>query len=199
MLEENTFKHEAARPLSPVTADRHFLEQMSVYCLLRSFLKSLKSPASIIPSGSMREHQWPEGIVVSISHDDDFAVAAVGRSGDIALLGIDLAGSGTLQADLADVICRKEDFVNVSRNKEFLADLDPYKLVFSIKEVTYKCLFPVVRTIFDFHDIAVDFKTERGKAAIVLRNRDLFANLRGELEARYTKVGKYLFTAVWKR
>ena len=98
---------------------------------------------------------WPEGIVGSISHTQDVCVVALARRADVVSLGVDVEPADSLEPELWPVICtaleceRLAD--HVAEERGFLA-----KALFSAKECTYKCLYPILRTPLDFDDVEID-------------------------------------------
>jgi len=102
--------------------------------------------------GDCRQPLWPGGITGSITHDRQFAVAAIrrGRGG----VGIDILPElDSVTTDLLwpQVIDARESALLLARlpgpREESLA------LVFSAKECLYKVLFPGVQRVFDFLDV----------------------------------------------
>ena len=165
----------------------------------RRALKRLGYAYMPIPVGSQREPIWPEGIIGSITHEGDYAISAVAQKKDISFLGIDLASRDALGDELISIICREDEIKDIQRQKRHFDGDSPFKLVFSIKESVYKCLFPVVRTVFDFHDVSVKFthRKEGVDVQIVLDNHLLFSRVTGRLKVAFLYVGNYVFTSVW--
>jgi len=93
---------------------------------------------------------WPAGVVGSMAHDDQIAVAAVGLRRDLDAVGIDVEPVVPLQSDLFDLIA-------TSRERHAIAD-NPLvaKLLFAIKEAVYKAVYPLDHEFLDFHDIEVN-------------------------------------------
>lgn len=116
----------------------------------RRALARLGIPNCPILVGPMREPIWPEIVSGSISHDGNYCVAAVALKKTTPLLGIDIALREPLNKELIKLICTKKD-IEAINNSDFTSfEADPYKLIFSVKESVYKCLFPVIQKIFDF-------------------------------------------------
>lgn len=93
---------------------------------------------------------WPTGVVGSMAHDDQIAVAAVGLRRDLDAVGIDIEPVVPLQPDMLELIV-------TPRERQTVVD-NPLgtKLLFAIKEAVYKATFPLDRKFLDFHDIDVD-------------------------------------------
>jgi 4'-phosphopantetheinyl transferase EntD len=152
-----------------------------------------------IPVGSMREPIWPVGVIGSITHEGAYAISALARTRHISLLGIDLASRDALSGDLVPMICRDDEIEGIQRHERHFGGDDLFKLVFSIKESVYKCLFPVVRKLFDFSDVSVEFTYRKGRteAEVVLRNPVMFSHVTSRLNVAYVYAADYVFTGVW--
>ncbi|BCP52259.1 4'-phosphopantetheinyl transferase [Kaistia sp. 32K] len=107
------------------------------------------------PSGAPR---WPEGLIGSLAHDDEFAVAVVARRGalanlGLASLGVDVEPAEPLPPEVEELIRAEGDQ---------LAGIDPAlatRMLFSAKEAVYKAVFPLDGVILNHDDIAVDLRS----------------------------------------
>lgn len=166
-------------------------------CARRALRKLGRAPMPI-GVGTGRQPVWPEGFVGSITHQDSFAMAAVADSRKIRLIGIDLATSEPLEKSLVRLVCSDEEVRDAGPATAYPGGVCPYKLVFSIKEALFKCLFPVVGQYFDFLDVYVKPNPADLTADVVLLNRLVFAGLeKPTLNFRCCVVGNYLFSAAW--
>jgi 4'-phosphopantetheinyl transferase EntD len=110
---------------------------------------------------------WPAGVIGSIAHDDQIAVAAVGLHRDFACIGIDLEPAVPLPPDTLALIATAHELPQIAN--------DPLggKLLFVMKEAVYKAVYPLDGIFLEFHDIAVDLfgrtATTRGGRAVALR------------------------------
>lgn len=163
----------------------------------RKALVRLGRAACSIPVGAMREPIWPADVTASITHDGDHAMVGMASARDVRLLGIDLAIAKPLGPELRALVCSEDEMRSLTLFADSFSDNDPFKLVFSLKESIYKCLFPVVRKIFDFHDVRVNLRAREEAAVIELRNRQIFGQLDVPLRARFRRTGDYFFTIVW--
>jgi 4'-phosphopantetheinyl transferase EntD len=116
----------------------------------RGLLVGLGHPGWALPKSTSGAPVWPVGIVGSLSHDDDIAVAAVAQSRDVAALGIDVEPAEALPPELVDIVV-------TPRERLRLAD-DPCagRLIFAAKEAVYKAVYPLDRTFLEHHDVEVD-------------------------------------------
>ena len=106
------------------------------------------------PSAPLRRRasgapDWPEGILGSLAHDADVAVAAVALRGRLAGLGIDVEPPEPLPDDvvgfaLSDAERRATAGDGVSR-----------RLVFAAKEAVYKAIHPLDGSPLEYADIEI--------------------------------------------
>ena len=101
---------------------------------------------------------WPSGIVGSLAHDSEIAVAAIAMRRLFSSVGIDIEPADPLDPALLAMVA-------TSRERERASD-EPCRgrLLFCIKEAVYKASYPLDGTFLDHHDVEVDFAT--GTAAI---------------------------------
>jgi 4'-phosphopantetheinyl transferase EntD len=161
----------------------------------RKALAELGVTPQAVPRGEIGEPVWPPGIVGSITHDRDYCVAAVHRARRLAGLGIDVASDEPLDHRLIDLVC------SAAERDELAADADREdhagKLLFSLKESIYKCLFPITRRRLDFRDLSIVLDHAVG-AAMIVSLGDLRSGHAGEaVIARYAIVPPCVFTAAW--
>lgn len=96
---------------------------------------------------------WPAGIMGSLAHDDDMAVAAVARIADISSLGIDVEPALPLPDDILALVATAADRMD----DQPLAG----RILFAAKEAVYKAVYPLDRQVLGYEDIAVDLKAGR--------------------------------------
>ena len=68
-----------------------------------------------IPRGADGEPLWPAGMIGSLSHDDEFAVAAVGRAQDVGAIGIDIEPAVPLPGDMIDLVATPSELSKIAR------------------------------------------------------------------------------------
>lgn len=138
---------------------------------------------------------WPEGIVGSISHCDQCCMVALMNKNEKTInIGIDVEPDNAIDADLwpsfaTDCELRWiESFANISSGR--LAHL-----LFSAKEATYKCIFPVTRKFIEFHDIEIEFDLNAGLFYPVILDSDLTSALKhNRLDGRFRRADSFIFT-----
>lgn len=141
---------------------------------------------------------WPEGIVGSIAHCRDLAVAAVASTAHVRAIGIDVEG-----------VISESEARNINRIVAWPAEvahgrgagltrLEALTLVFSAKESIFKCLHPIVGSYFDFHDVrivAVDPVSGTFAARVVRTLGDVVA-AKSVLDGRFRMETQLIHTGV---
>lgn len=92
---------------------------------------------------------WPEGVVGSLAHDDEFALAVVALRSDVARLGVDIEPAEPLPSDLVDRV--------LGAREKRLTENDPVtrRLIFSCKEAAYKALNALDGSPLEYDDIEI--------------------------------------------
>lgn len=145
---------EATKRMAPVRLRSYRHGRSCAHRALRNF----RSQAESIPMGSAREPVWPDGIVGSISHCEDIAVAVVAAADRYAGIGIDIELSGDLESELARLIATPDEMAGYQ-----LQDLpNDGRLLFAVKESIYKCIWPGLRRFVDFQQVMVDLHHDTG-------------------------------------
>jgi 4'-phosphopantetheinyl transferase EntD len=121
----------------------------------RAALQRLGLPATAIARGSRGEPLWPEGVVGSITHCDGYRAAAVGRSSEIATVGIDAEPDAALPGGVFEQIVRPEELPALRHHQSDLPQAHWDRLLFSAKESVYKAWFPLARRWLGFEDVSV--------------------------------------------
>jgi 4'-phosphopantetheinyl transferase EntD len=101
---------------------------------------------------------WPPGLVGSLAHDSEVAVAAVAKRDDFLSLGIDVEPAEPLEADLLNLIATGSELKRMTDHP------CSGRLLFAIKEAVYKSAYPLDGTFLEHHDVEVNLAA--GVAAI---------------------------------
>ncbi|MDP6436361.1 MAG: 4'-phosphopantetheinyl transferase superfamily protein [Gammaproteobacteria bacterium] len=157
----------------------------------RAALESLGLPPDAIPTGSNREPLWPEGVVGSISHTDGAAAAVVGHGAQFAGLGLDMESAEPLGDDLVELICRPDE--------EGRENGKHAKLLFSIKEAIYKCIYPTVQTFVDFQEMKVKVDAGSHSFAAEAHTPACEQALVNRLEGKFRIAGELILSSAWLR
>lgn len=123
----------------------------------RQLLGRLGYASCAVPKGPSGEPQWPPGVVGSLAHDDQIAVAAVGLQRDVNAIGIDTEPAEPLPPEMLDLVATPKEKKQI--------DDDPFRgrVLFAAKEAVYKAAYPRDRTFLEFHDIAVDLAARKAE------------------------------------
>lgn len=126
----------------------------------RRALAALGIPDATLPVGSDRAPIWPEGFAGSITHDNAFALAAVGHRDRTRAIGIDMTEAAPLPGETRCQILRHPDEAGLDEMSA--------RAVFSAKETIFKALSADVGFVFGFSAVVVnpDFDAGRFKARL---------------------------------
>jgi 4'-phosphopantetheinyl transferase EntD len=122
----------------------------------RQLLDQVGYPRCPIPRGADGAPIWPAGLTGSLAHDDEYAVAAVGRLADVGAIGIDIEPATPLPHEMIALVATAKELDDLGDDPLRL------KLLFAAKEAVYKAQFPRDGAFLEFQDIEVDFA--RGQA-----------------------------------
>lgn len=112
-------------------------------------MRRLGLKAVPIMRGQHREPLWPEGIVGSLSHTENYCVAVCSRlNAGIRLLGVDVERNLPLGDGLDSYVHSESEWALL----ESLGDL-PQRIIFSAKESIFKCMYPLLGRYFGFRDV----------------------------------------------
>jgi len=144
---------EEAELLSPRAVEKRRREfslgRAAAHGAIASLLGRSSQP---IRKGKRGEPLWPQGLVGSITHSGETAVAAVGRGRDTGGIGIDLEElSREVSLEISRRVCtpREREWVSAGGEEEKHLRL---RMIFSAKESTFKALFPVEEVFLGFQD-----------------------------------------------
>lgn len=114
-------------------------------------LMNLMGVASLpVPRSKFGAPIWPAGIIGSMAHDNQIAVAAVGSRRDLDAVGIDIEPAAPLPPDILELVATSRE------QREIIGNKFGARLLFAIKEAVYKATYPLDHEFLDFHDIEVD-------------------------------------------
>jgi 4'-phosphopantetheinyl transferase EntD len=124
----------------------------------RKLLSRFGQAERAIPKSTAGMPVWPDGIVGSLAHDAQVAVAAIALRREFLSVGVDVEPAEPLDPDLLDIVA-------TTRERENIPD-DPCggRVLFSVKEAVYKAVYPLDGVFLDHHDVEVDFAA--GTAAV---------------------------------
>lgn len=139
----------------------------------RHAMKLLGHPEVAIPMARDRRPVWPRRLVGSISHNEDTCIAVITESLRTRSIAIDIEQNLPLDEDLVPEICTIEERAWLASQPE-RHRLTLAKLLFSAKECTHKCHYPVSKKMLGFHDITItpDLDTGQFEATFIKGTKD---------------------------
>lgn len=129
----------------------------------KTALAKLNTPPEAYSNGLLRQADgsvaWPEGVIGSISHTNDWAIAGVARShgsgaseSSLVSIGIDIEKIDRVTSDVLRIIATEQEKEEIER----CANLRWTRVaLFSIKESLYKSLRPIYGEFIRFKDVQV--------------------------------------------
>ena len=126
-------------------------------------LRALGIPGKSLLRGSHGQPQWPEGLVGSISHTENYAIAAVARGGSSQCIsvGIDAEPIRILTDEVAEIIMTPAE---LRRVEGFPSPRRPLvqTIMFCAKEALYKAQFALTGRWLDFESIELRVEEHPG-------------------------------------
>ncbi|MGQ7845641.1 4'-phosphopantetheinyl transferase family protein [Granulosicoccus sp. 3-233] len=141
---------------------------------------------------------WPEGVIGSVSHTNEWAVAAVAirDMSDALSLGVDLERIQELGAGVLKLVATAGERAELAQagSEDWQATA-----LFSLKESLYKCLRPVCGRFIEFAEVEIS-DIVSGRPRVSLQSDDL-ANLfePSALNLRMAVTPGHVFTLAWLR
>jgi 4'-phosphopantetheinyl transferase EntD len=128
----------------------------------RRAMAALGHARASMPRAQDRVPIWPDDLVGSITHTDLWAAAAVARrdQGFVAI-GIDLEPADALPSELWASVCTPEEQAKLMVTHGMTPDLAA-RLLYCMKEASFKCQYPISRAMLEFADLAIDVDAEAG-------------------------------------
>ena len=158
------------------------------YCAHIAMTKLGIVPAAI-PKGPDRAPVWPSGLTGSITHTATAAAAAVAHSTNFKSIGLDIETSEPLTPDISALVCRPAENPGNDGAKA--------KLLFSVKEAIYKCLYPIVRTYIDFLEMEVIYDPDTLAFSARSHITGCPNHLTERLEGRCTTEFGFVISTAW--
>ena len=164
----------------------------------RLALQQIGCPQAAIGKGKSREPLWPQHIVGSISHTLHCAAAAVTFDNKYLGVGVDMEPSKQLEEKLFKAICRPEELALFDReNLTPRAAGERAKLLFSIKESIYKCLWPSVQSFIDFTEMQIELNESKQSYTAIPHTTKISHDFVRRLEGRYKYHGELILSTAW--
>jgi 4'-phosphopantetheinyl transferase EntD len=167
---------------------REFLAGRS--CARRA-LRTLGWPDQPILRQTDRTPRWPAGVVGSISHCDDYCVAAVSDARDIEAMGIDVEPRGAVDGEVASMV------VDATERRRFNSAFEDWRTgVFCMKEAAFKAVYPGYGELLEFGEVKLNTGTRVGSfiATAAPSVRDGFA----PVEGLCIELNELVIAAAWR-
>lgn len=148
--------------LSPRVVDKRRREFTTGRICARRALRSLGIPHHPVVSGENREPIWPPGIVGSITHCAGYRAAVVARVEDAAGIGIDAEPNEPLPDGVLNSIATLTERERLGDLLQHDAQICWDRLLFCIKEATYKTWFPFMNRWLGFEHVDVSIYPDEG-------------------------------------
>lgn len=141
---------------------------------------------------------WPDGFAGSVTHTNEWAVAAVAVQGlsDAKSIGIDLESVRPIGHTVLKHISTERERQDLSRST-----LQTWHVtaLFGLKESVYKCLRPSFGTFIRFHDVEIT-QIATGQPRLTIVNQNLTQHCgSNEIELRLAVTPNHVFSLAWRR
>ena len=162
----------------------------------RAALSALGIENTPVLIGAAREPVWPASVVGSITHCAGYCAVVVADAGTLKAIGVDAEPNEPLPDGVLSLIAVQEELAWLKNAPDSHVQWD--RLLFSIKESTYKVLSPLTGEWFDFADACVHIDPLSSTFAVTMqgaRAGSLQADLK-HLRGRYLHHDQLLLTAI---
>ena len=99
---------------------------------------------------------WPPGITGSISHTNDYCVAAIAQESSIRSVGVDLEEAGRMKVDLWKRLFTRAEISVLEKIRQPVEQKRHAAIMFSAKEAYYKYDYPLHQQQHEFTDVEID-------------------------------------------
>lgn len=125
-------------------------------CAREALVKlGLPPPVPIVP-GLRGAPQWPAGVVGSITHCAGYRASAVARDHEVVTIGLDAEPHDRLPPRVLDAVSSERERARLAALSAERPEVCWDRMLFCIKESTYKAWFPLTRRWLGFEDACVD-------------------------------------------
>ncbi|GAA3487794.1 MULTISPECIES: 4'-phosphopantetheinyl transferase family protein [Streptomyces] len=136
----------------------------------RQALIGLHVPEGPLLPGRHHAPCWPSGVVGSITHCAGYRAAAVARSSEVRMLGVDAEPHAPLPEGVLESIALPEEQAMVDELGVVAPDVHWDRLLFSLKETVYKAWYPATSRRLEFEDarISIDAPASTYSARVLV-------------------------------
>ena len=177
-------------PESSHYAEKRKIEYVAGRVCAQKVLNQLGFENFALKSGEHREPLWPKGIVGSITHNKNHAIAVASKN--LKAIGLDI--EEIIDEKRFEKI--KSQFISDSEEKNL--EINPINgtLVFSAKEALFKALYPIVHEYFGFMDAQVIEITDNELNLNLLRSDKQFQQFSSTINVKYNLFNDNIITLV---
>lgn len=165
-------------------------EYASARCLARDAIRSLGFSECEVLNREDRSAIWPSGLVGSLSHCDNYAVAAVGLNKKILSVGCDVEPDLPLPEEIFEYVLHPAEIDSLKYPSDS-------RLIFSAKEAFYKAQHPVTATYLDFLDVAVRLYHTRNSFLVRLNKPSGSWKSGSVFRGKWLKVYGHIITLIY--
>jgi 4'-phosphopantetheinyl transferase EntD len=164
----------------------------------RALFNQCEVSCGALLKGVQREPGWPAGWTGSISHTQGICMVALASTSHFASLGLDVEQATPLGRDLADVICRPEELLQLRElEKKIGTAFALEKLLFSAKESVHKTYFPLNHHTLDFLDARIELDWAGRRFTAFILNPEPAPRVKvGQLQGRFCFYGDWVVTCI---
>lgn len=164
----------------------------------RDALAQAGLPPGALPKADDGSIIWPEGVIGSLSHTNEWTVSAVAVAAmsEACAIGCDLERIQPLEEGVLKLISTDSERTELAEtgNTHWHATA-----LFSMKESIYKCLRPGFGRFIEFHDVTLD-NVAGGRPQVRFNAESLRAYCNpADLEVRMAVTPEHVFTLAWLR
>ncbi|HKJ11980.1 MAG TPA: 4'-phosphopantetheinyl transferase superfamily protein [Ornithinimicrobium sp.] len=141
---------------------------------------------------SDRTPAWPAGSTGSIAHCPHLAVAVTAVRTEMSGIGVDVEDLDSVGPDLASVV-----LTDAEERRGASAHADLLAAMFSMKEASYKCWYPLTGVVLDFTDIEVSIDVTAGSFCAEMVTPALRRPSHVLACGRFVTVGGHVYSAAW--
>ena len=139
------------------SAPKIYRQSGAARIVARHLLGALGFGSLALPRSMSGAPVWPRGVIGSLAHDEEVAVAAITSSSQFSALGIDVEPAAPLPPELVMLVATPAE------RRCYTSAVIESRILFAIKEAIYKALNPLDGVFLDFQDIEVDLFANRGQ------------------------------------
>ncbi|MEU5957801.1 4'-phosphopantetheinyl transferase superfamily protein [Streptomyces sp. NPDC047525] len=132
------------------------------WCARRALARLGRPPTPVLPDAHGAP-KWPDRIVGSLTHCAGYRAAALARTDDITMLGIDAEPNEPLPACVLETIALPAEQRLIAELTATAPGIHWGRLLFSMKETVYKSWYPLTGQRLDFEDATFTFGADSSR------------------------------------